>query len=78
MQLGSGDEAAMLPDVVEQFEGDEERAWRAFELLEATSDENGHWRFLPTQVLDEPEALLNDVMLLRSIKYRMQKQQSGE
>jgi hypothetical protein len=63
-----------LPDELEEFSGDPHRAWRAFELLQATADENGNWRFLPSQVLQEPEALIDDVMLLKSLWVRAKNQ----
>jgi hypothetical protein len=74
LSAGGGEQAEFLPTELEEFSGDPHRAWRAFELLQATADENGNWRFLPSQVLQEPEALTDDVMLLRTLYLKMKNQ----
>jgi len=48
---------AELPDEIDL--ADEPRSWRVWQLMEATG-----WRFLPSQLMAEPEWLMNDLLTL--------------
>jgi len=42
--------------------------------MECFRDEYGNWRFLPSQVLAEPDALLEDLLALKSFGRRFEAQ----
>lgn len=52
--------------VLRGTEEEQELSWRAFGLLEALAGPYGEWLFLPSQVLSEPQVILDNCMVLRS------------
>jgi hypothetical protein len=56
---------------------DEELARRVY-LLETTfADANGGWRFLPSQLLGEDEALMDDLITLRWLGGKLRTNNDG-
>jgi hypothetical protein len=60
--------AVLAGDMVEQ-----EASWRAFKILEALSGPYGEYLFLPSQVLAEPQVILDNVLLLRAYLHQGKK-----
>lgn len=58
---------ANLPEQIE-YNGDPDLAFNVWAILEAVE-----WRWTVAQVLEQPESLLNDVMMIAAINGKMKK-----
>lgn len=70
----SGGNDGSLPEFAEFY--DLEGSWRTFVWMETTRDEYGNWRHLPKAggVLDQPEALMDDLQRWKDLAGRIEKQ----
>jgi hypothetical protein len=60
---------------------DLEHSWQVYRIMEAYSDEWGNWRFLPSQVLNEEQSLMDDLTTWRwlgGIVKRLNRKESAD